>query len=78
MNDIDDIKRRAGVLNEGNYVHRAAMEALEAIDNSMVALQDELYGIDDDKMRRSLLKELAVASAQFGVIKQTLERYLRN
>ena len=78
MSEIDDIKRRAGVLNEGNYVHRAAMAALEAIDNSIVDLQDELYGIDDERMRRSLLKELAVASAQFGVIKQTLERYLRN
>ena len=69
--EIKDLKRRAGITEE--YDRRAALKALEVIDNAMVDLLDELYGLDDQQ-RDALIRGVEEAGEKLSIVRRTLRR----
>lgn len=71
--DVQDIRRRAGMTT--NWRPDDVSRAMKRIEDDMVALLDEIYGIEGaDEERRMILAALEEAGTKFGVVKRILQR----
>ena len=72
MDEIKEIQARAGIST--NWDRDLAQRALKTIDDAMVDLLDELYGIEDEAARRQVIAAVEEAGSKLNAVRQALPR----